>query len=76
MQVARSIETLHSSRLVVDLPESFVNHKIEILVVTLDEKELPASSKKRHAPPQLAGKAVELGNVFSSVSSKDWGMDE
>lgn len=76
MQVQRVIETVTSSRLVVDLPISFVNHRVEVLIVTLDEPEIPALHKRRIPPPQFAGKVKELGDVMSSVPASDWGVDE
>ncbi|MGH6636800.1 MAG: hypothetical protein ACRED0_11955 [Gammaproteobacteria bacterium] len=76
MQVKRTIETLTSPRLVIELPESFVNHQVEVLVVTLDEPE-PAVTRKRRCPPsQFAGKVKELGDVMSSVSPADWGIND
>jgi hypothetical protein len=76
MQVKRSIETLTSPRLVIELPESFVNHQVEVLVVTLDEPEPTVTRKRRLPPPQFAGKVKELGDVMSSASLADWGMDD
>ena len=76
MQVQRLIESLTSPRLVIDLPESFVNHRVEILVLTLDESE-PAQPRKRRTPPaQFAGKVKEIGDVMSSVPASDWGREE
>lgn len=76
MQVKRSIETPSTSRLVIDLPESFVNHRVEVLVITLDEPEIPQPRRRRVPPPQFAGKVTELGDVMSSVPASDWGIEE
>ncbi len=76
MQVQRLIETVASPRLVIDLPVSFVNHRVEILVVTLDESEPVPLPKRRTPPPQFAGKVKELGDVMSSAPSSDWGITE
>lgn len=76
MQVKRTIETLTSPRLVIELPESFVNHQVEVLVVTLDEPEPAVTRKRRLPPPQFAGKVKELGDVMSSVSPAEWGVDD
>jgi hypothetical protein len=75
MQVKRSIETLDSSRLVIDLPESFVNHRVEVLVITLDEPEATPPRRRRSPPSQFAGKVKELGDVMSSTSASDWGIE-
>jgi hypothetical protein len=76
MQVKRSIETPTSPRLVIDLPESFVNQRVEVLVITLDEPEASPPRRRRVPPPQFAGKVKELGDVMSSVPVSDWGIDE
>ncbi len=74
MQVQRIIETVTSSHLVIDLPESFINHRVEILVLTLDDPQITAPPKRRIPPPQFAGKVRELGDVMSSVPLSDWGI--
>lgn len=76
MQVQRMIESLTSPRLVIDLPESFVNHRVEILVLTLDESDPVHPHKRRTPPAQFAGKIKELGDVMSSVPASDWGCME
>jgi len=76
MQVQRLVETLTSSRLVIELPESFVNQRVEVLIVTLDEAEAAAPRKRRKPPPQFAGKVKELGDVMTSVPASDWGIGE
>lgn len=76
MQVQRLIETVTSPRLVIDLPGSFVNHRVEILVLTLDDPQPVHSGKKRTPPPQFAGRVKELGDVMSSVPLADWGITE
>lgn len=76
MQVQRLIEMVTSPRLVIDLPPSFVNHQVEILVLTLDDSQSVNSGKKRTPPPQFAGRVRELGDVMSSVPAADWGITE
>lgn len=75
MQVKRCIETVSSPKLVIDLPESFVNQRVEVLVITLDEPETPTPRRHRIPPPQFAGKVKELGDVMSSVPASDWGIE-
>jgi len=76
MQIQRTIQTLDSPHLVIDLPASFAHQRVEILVMTLDEAE-PKTAKKRRTPPtQFAGQVKELGDVMSSVSAADWGQIE
>lgn len=76
MQIQRTIQTLDTPKLVIDLPESFVHHRIEVLVITLDEAETKPPRKRRTPPPQFAGHIKELGNVLSSVPAEDWGQNE
>jgi hypothetical protein len=76
MQIQRTIQTLDTPHLVIDLPASFAHRRVEILVMTIDEAE-PKTDKKRRTPPnQFAGQVKELGDVMSSVSVDDWGQDK
>ena len=77
MQAKRSIETPSTSRLTIDLPESFVNRRLEVLVMVLDEDEPgPTASRKRRAPPpQFAGRVKEYGDVMGSIPLSDWGIE-
>lgn len=77
MQIQRSIQTLSSPKLVLDLPESFAHQKVEILVITLnDETQSPHKKKYRTPPPEFSGKVKELGDIMSTVSAEDWGQTE
>ena len=76
MQIQRTIQTLDAPRLVIDLPTSFVNRRIEVLVITLDENEPQITQKRRIPPPQLAGRVKEFGDVMSSAPDEDWGHNE
>ena len=76
MQVQRLIETVTSPRLVIDLPGSFVSHRVEVLVITLDEAEPVSSNQKRKPPPQFAGRVKEFGDVMTSVPPSDWDITE
>jgi hypothetical protein len=64
-----------SPSLVIDLPKSFVSHRVEVLVITLDEPEPISSRQKRKPPPQFAGKIKEIGDVITSAPPSDWGME-
>lgn len=76
MQIQRTIQVLDTPRLVIDLPTSFVNQRIEVLVITLDENESASTRKRRVPPPTLAGRVKELGDVMSSAPPEDWGQNE
>ena len=73
MQVQRRFEQVKSQQLLIELPESFVNHNVEVIVLTLDE-ESPQSCRRPH--PAIAGKAKILGDVLESVSDSDWDLPE
>lgn len=72
MQIQRTIQTLDTPQLVVDLPASFAQRRVEVLVITIDEPEPKPAKKCRIPPPQLAGQVKELGDVMSTVSATDW----
>jgi hypothetical protein len=72
MQIQRTIQTLDTPHLVIDLPASFAHQLVEVMVITLDETKNeaePKPSKKRRRPPaQFAGQVKELGDVMTSIS--------
>jgi hypothetical protein len=76
MQFKRSIETVKSSHSVIDLPDTFINRRVEVLVFTFNELEINQPVRRRVPPPQFAGKVKELGDVMSSAPPSDWGIDE
>lgn len=76
MQIQRTIQVLDEPRLVIDLPPSFVNQRIEVLVITLDDSEPKPGAKRRSPPKNMAGRVKELGDVMSSVPPEDWGHHE
>jgi hypothetical protein len=73
MQVQRQFIEVKSRQLVIELPESFVNHQVEVITLTVDE-ELPLSTLPRRRPhPDIAGKGKTLGDIVSPiVDEKDW----
>lgn len=72
MQVQRQVMEVTQRRLVIELPESFVNHRIEIIALTLDE-EPTSELKRRHPHPEIAGKGRTLGDLLEPlVPEGDW----
>lgn len=65
MLAERQIRTVTSPTLVIDLPTTFVNQRVEVLILALDEGTAPA--RKRVPPPQFAGRVREMGDVMTSV---------
>jgi len=72
MQVQRTIQTVGSPHLVIEVPASFLHRQVEILVITLDETESQPTRKRCVPPPQFAGRVKELGDVMTSVPADDW----
>jgi hypothetical protein len=72
MQIQRTIQTVDTPHLVIEVPTSFVHRQVEILVITLDETESQPSRKICVPPPQFAGRVEELGDVMSSVPADNW----
>ncbi|MBE0549693.1 MAG: hypothetical protein IH627_18950 [Rubrivivax sp.] len=72
MQVQRKIIDVHDTQVVLDLPQSFVNHRVEVIALTVDEE--PAITRAIRQPhPDLAGKGKTLGDLISPiVDPEDW----
>ena len=73
MQVKRQFVDVKDSRILIELPASFVNHRVELIALTVDE-DMPASAKSRRQPhPDIAGKGKTLGDLVSQiVDEADW----
>jgi hypothetical protein len=67
MKVAR-IEQLVGRQLILELPESFENHRVEVIISTLDDENRQA----RHPHPSIAGTMKIHGEVFDSVPEEEW----
>ena len=74
MQIQRILQTVDNQNLLIQVPESFVNKQVEILVITLDDSETEASPGRRVPPSSLRGRVKETGNVLSSAPAEDWGI--
>jgi hypothetical protein len=57
---------------VIELPGSFINHRVEVLALTVDEDE-PKLPKRRCPHPDIARKGRTLGGLVSPVGDDaDW----
>lgn len=74
MQIQRTMQTVKTPQLLVEVPESFVHRQVETLIITLDDATPQLNNKRRSPPSQLAGRVKELGNVMASVPVEDWGQ--
>lgn len=75
MESRRFITRASTSQIQIDLPDSMVNRKIEILVIALEEATDKKKIRKRCPPIELAGKVKETGNVMESAPLSDWGIE-
>ena len=73
MQVQQQFVDVKDRRLVIELPESFVNHRVEVIALTVDE-DLPPRTKPRRQPhPDIAGKGKTLGDLVAPIVDEgDW----
>jgi hypothetical protein len=69
MEVERRIEQLVGRQLVLELPESFENHRVEVIVLTLDDER---NSSARRPHPAIAGKMKVHGEIYGSAPEEDW----
>jgi hypothetical protein len=74
MQVQRRIEDVKSPKLTIVLPETFVNHKVEIIITTVDDEPMMQHAGKRRQPPlAIAGKGKIVGDIISPAApAEDW----
>ena len=65
----------------IPIPEALPHRKTEIIVWPLDadlEAPTPTLSpgRRRSPPTALAGKVREIGDVMSTITASDWGIDD
>ncbi len=72
MQVERRFEQVKNRQVLIELPESFVDHQVEIIVLTVDEEATP--SRRPH--PDIAGKMQIVGDILTSVPEADWDLPQ
>ncbi len=72
MQVERQFIEVKQRQVVIELPASFINHRVEVIALTVDEDE-PKLLKRRRPHPEIAGKGRTLGDLISPVvDDADW----
>ncbi len=72
MQVQRNIIDVHDTQVLIELPQSFVNHRVEVIALTMDDEPVAAPAIRR-PHPDLAGKGKTLGDLISPiVDPEDW----
>ncbi|OGR06172.1 MAG: hypothetical protein A2511_14230 [Deltaproteobacteria bacterium RIFOXYD12_FULL_50_9] len=70
MQVQRLFEKVNNRNLLIELPESFINHQVEVIVLTVDDEKL----KSRRPHPAIAGKIQICGDIFESTPESYWDL--
>ena len=60
----------------IPIPKALQHHRLEVLLVPLDETSLSETPRKRIPPPHFAGRVKELGDVMNTLSAEDWGLIE
>ena len=72
MQVERQFLEVKQRRVVVEFPASFVNHRVEVIALTVDELT-PEPVKQRRPHPAIAGKGRTVGDLIAPiVDDEDW----
>lgn len=72
MQVERQFVEVRTRQVVIDLPESFVNRRVELIVLASDD-ELPPPVIRRQPHPAIAGKGRLIGDLVQPVVEEgDW----
>lgn len=64
MQVTRQFIEVTQRQVVIELPESFIHHRVEVIALTVDEDEAELP-KRRRPHPDIAGKGQTLGDLVS-----------
>ena len=73
MQVERQFIEVKQRQVVLELPESFINHQVEVIAWTVDEDEVgtigqsPLRPPRRRPHPAIAGKGRTLGDLLSPI---------
>lgn len=71
MQVRRKIIDVHNTKVLLDLPESFVNHRVEVIALTVDEEPAPPAALRRQPSPAVFGKGRTLGDLISPIAEPE-----
>ena len=72
MQVQRKIIDVHDTHVLLELPQSFVNHRVEVIALTVDEAP-PVVPARRQPSPAIAGKGKTLGDLIGPIVDEgDW----
>ncbi|MDE2082414.1 MAG: hypothetical protein KGI90_13775 [Burkholderiales bacterium] len=72
MQVQRKIIDVRDTQVLLELPQSFVNHRVEVIALTVDD-EPSAAVRRRRPSPAILGQGRTLGDLVGPiVDPEDW----
>ena len=72
MKVDRQFIDVKQRQVNIELPESFVNHRVEVIALTVED-DTPEVPKRRQPHPAIAGKGQTLGDLVGPiVEDSDW----
>lgn len=73
MQVERQFLDVKERQVLIELPASFLNRRVEVIAIALDAEDTGQLAKRRRPHPELAGKGRTLGDLVSPiVEDPDW----
>jgi len=75
MQVERQVVEVKQRQVMIELPASFLNHRVEVIALIIDEEETKPNiqTKRRRPHPAIAGKGRTLGDLVNPiVDDADW----
>lgn len=72
MQVQRKVIDVSDTQVVLELPASFLNHRVEVIALTMDEGA--TMTRPRRVPSALiAGKGRTIGDLVAPiVDASEW----
>lgn len=74
MQVERRFEHVKDRRVSIELPDSFNDRDVEIIVLALDQAAAESRSPGRRPHPDIAGRIQIHGDILSTVPERDWDL--
>jgi hypothetical protein len=72
MQVQRVLSRVDDGIVSIQLPASFNHHRVEVIVLTLDEDEPLSAQRQPH--PDIAGRVQIHGDILGSCPEQDWNL--
>ncbi|WP_295440528.1 hypothetical protein [uncultured Thiodictyon sp.] len=74
MQVERLFTKVTDRRVSIELPDSFNDGQVEVIVLALDEAPPVMSRAHRRPHPDIAGQVIIHGDILNTVPERDWDL--